>query len=764
MQPGHGIQLFWEKSSLPLAEGEVAVKGLRMRRTFLMSCLLAVFACTQTLAQSYDHRLQQALGLVQAKKWAQAMQTIGTLEVTAAPLPALGRLWYLRGTIALQLQNTEAAQRDFSQVLRTYPPLGDYAGWELLQLYARQEELTKLYDTFRVLTKRYPFSRLLPESYLLLAQTLQRQGQYAQAQVTLEQFLRTYATHRLAPDALFLLGQIYEDTGQTALSAQTLRRLGESYPTHTLATGALERSANLFTQLPPAQRSAPTPQQLLASLDKLIGAQRWPEVESRLAMLETHTQPSSLVSAVLLKRATAALHRRQFTQASTTLLTLLHDLPPGEHVAETLYLLGRVDQQGGNLADSEQYYRRVLTEHPTSPWVAEALAALARLFVDQNLATKALEISEQLAQNFPTHAQAANALWEAGWLQYRSHHYEAAARIFRRFEQLLPHADMLPQTLYWHARALHQQGKHQAAEGLYRRLIDEYPFHYYRWQATLRLRQAGDSASFSALMPSTPHGWQPPTLVTLPVDGSLQLSRPQFHLLRMHELQQLQMHRQASREISQLSTLLPDTHDTTYFLSKLFTDNQDHLAAFSRLNALLDTLRPEEVRQLPRAVWTMLYPRPFWDEIEQHARTTALDPYLVISIMRQESAFATAAVSSAGARGLMQLMPATAQLVSQRLHLGKITHVMLEHPQLNIRLGTHYFASMLKRYEGNVVLALAAYNAGPGRADRWSQEWPQTPQDEFIEQIPFNETRLYVKLVLRNLMNYERLYKALPDS
>jgi soluble lytic murein transglycosylase len=158
----------------------------------------------------------------------------------------------------------------------------------------------------------------------------------------------------------------------------------------------------------------------------------------------------------------------------------------------------------------------------------------------------------------------------------------------------------------------------------------------------------------------------------------------------------------------------------------------------------------------------MLYPKPFWEDVQQQAQATALDPYLVLSIMRQESAFATTAVSSAGARGLMQLMPATAQLVSQRLHLGKVTDAMLEQPQLNIRLGTHYFASMLQRYQGDTVLALAAYNAGPGRADRWRKEWPNLPQDEFIERIPFNETRLYVKLILRNMMNYERLYTAVP--
>jgi peptidoglycan lytic transglycosylase len=85
-------------------------------------------------------------------------------------------------------------------------------------------------------------------------------------------------------------------------------------------------------------------------------------------------------------------------------------------------------------------------------------------------------------------------------------------------------------------------------------------------------------------------------------------------------------------------------------------------------------------------------------------------------------------------------------------------------PQLNITLGTRYFASLLQRYRGNVPLALAAYNAGTGRADRWQKQWPGLPMDEFVEHIPFRETRFYVKLVLRNLLNYERLYKVVSDG
>jgi soluble lytic murein transglycosylase len=103
-------------------------------------------------------------------------------------------------------------------------------------------------------------------------------------------------------------------------------------------------------------------------------------------------------------------------------------------------------------------------------------------------------------------------------------------------------------------------------------------------------------------------------------------------------------------------------------------------------------------------------------------------------------------------------MPATAREVATRLGLTKPTQEQLHEPQFNIVLGTDYFTTALRRFGGNTVLALAGYNAGPGRASRWRQQWPDLPMDELIEQVPLQETRLYVKLILRNLMLYELLY------
>jgi soluble lytic murein transglycosylase len=157
-------------------------------------------------------------------------------------------------------------------------------------------------------------------------------------------------------------------------------------------------------------------------------------------------------------------------------------------------------------------------------------------------------------------------------------------------------------------------------------------------------------------------------------------------------------------------------------------------------------------------VWQIAYPNAFRDPIERHCRTADVDPHLLLALIREESALDPKAFSWAGALGLSQLMLATARTVARPLKLQKVTQESLLEPDQNIRLGSWYLGTLIKRFEGNKAHALAAYNAGPQLVDRWRAERPQAELDEWIEAIPFSETRGYVKRVLRSYNTYKLLY------
>jgi soluble lytic murein transglycosylase len=159
------------------------------------------------------------------------------------------------------------------------------------------------------------------------------------------------------------------------------------------------------------------------------------------------------------------------------------------------------------------------------------------------------------------------------------------------------------------------------------------------------------------------------------------------------------------------------------------------------------------------SLWKVAYPTGLLPMIKDQG-ASAVDPYLVAAIIREESQYDWQAVSRVGAIGLMQVMPGTASNVAKRLGLPAIGRDDLFDQETNIQIGVRYVEQLLEQFSGNVALTIAAYNAGPIVVRSWIALHPGRSQDEFIELIPYQETRQYVKRVLRSYKEYRRLEKV----
>ncbi|MGC1370764.1 MAG: lytic transglycosylase domain-containing protein, partial [Candidatus Sulfotelmatobacter sp.] len=164
-----------------------------------------------------------------------------------------------------------------------------------------------------------------------------------------------------------------------------------------------------------------------------------------------------------------------------------------------------------------------------------------------------------------------------------------------------------------------------------------------------------------------------------------------------------------------------------------------------------------DIPDLPRAYWEALFPRPYWNDLKRYAAANGLDPYLVASLIRQESEFNPNAVSHANAVGLMQLLPKTGRNVARQVKLRRFNYGQLYTPAVNLELGTRYFRGMVDKF-GSFEYALAAYNAGSDRVEEWLNDGKYRDPQEFVESIPFTETREYVQAILRNASVYKQLY------
>jgi soluble lytic murein transglycosylase len=184
--------------------------------------------------------------------------------------------------------------------------------------------------------------------------------------------------------------------------------------------------------------------------------------------------------------------------------------------------------------------------------------------------------------------------------------------------------------------------------------------------------------------------------------------------------------------------------------ARIIQESQNYLNTFRYLYKVMD--KKEVV--FNRALLEILYPKPFLQELTKTLKNDPLDPLIVLSLIRQESVFNPLARSPVGARGLMQLMPATAKRMRK-----SVRDKHLVDPKTNLELGTKYFKGLVKRYDGNLVYVLSAYNAGEGRVERWKNLYFDTDETilKNIEAIPFLETRNYVKLIFRNIFFYKIL-------
>ena len=184
-------------------------------------------------------------------------------------------------------------------------------------------------------------------------------------------------------------------------------------------------------------------------------------------------------------------------------------------------------------------------------------------------------------------------------------------------------------------------------------------------------------------------------------------------------------------------------------------DDRTLLAAaeLARRNGIWDRAINTADRTVAAHDFTLRYPTPYGDVLSKQARVRHLDEPLVFGLVRQESRFIAEAKSSAGAEGLMQLMPSTARRAAKKIGMKNFRTSHLGRPEVNAALGAFYLRQVLDRFGGNAVLAAAAYNAGPGRASRWRDAKPLEGAI-YIETIPFSETRQYVKKVMSNAVYY----------
>ena len=347
----------------------------------------------------------------------------------------------------------------------------------------------------------------------------------------------------------------------------------------------------------------------------------------------------------------------------------------------------------------------------------------------------ALDALRRLRALDPSDVTGYRDLWKLGWRAFLRDDATAAIGVWRELQNLYPETSTARQALYWSAIAHAELGNRARGEDLLTEVLATDTVDFYSRHAARRLGVPVRREE-RTVIDSWPHDPSLARAALLSELGLDQLAAKELELLREHSDQ---------RAVDGLEALiLARSGERRESIQAVWR-------AFRSLGKPGQTAVPELVRQL-------YYPLEFEEIVQRWAADRGLPPFLVYGIIRQESAFDAGAVSRAGARGLMQVLPSTGRELAGKLRLP-YSRTRLTDPDYSVRLGTEYFSQVLEMFDGNVELALAGYNGGPYRLKRWWREAGPDPEvDRFIEGLSLSETTAYVKRILIFEDSYRRLY------
>ncbi|MDP6934014.1 MAG: transglycosylase SLT domain-containing protein, partial [Myxococcota bacterium] len=515
--------------------------------------------------------------------------------------------------------------------------------------------------------------------------------------------------------------------------------------------------------------TSPTPAEIALRADAWMNASRWTEANtlvSNHARRFTEASPESCMAWYAQGRS--QFKRNQLSSAIEVLIptgTRCSDIDE-DRGARALYIAGKARERRKEWSLAAKVYQEIPELYPNHSMADDGYTLAGIAWQEAGDSARAMDLWEKQVGEIPEGDMAAEAFWRLAWNSYLAGETETA---IQWAEQMLWDVELsrdptrVHAAHYWTARwrvypdvdfpTLQSTDQDRLDQGvrLWAQLCREYPHSFYSLLAASRLFEIAPQ-TIEELNRPIPSGdsqtWtvRKAFLDESAVDTGLRLARIGLHQEAVSELGTLSSSELTGSEVGVIHGIenRVDTYAATHHLHRYLLRNPP------------STLGMDQSRLL-----SLGHPDLYWDLLQEVSASYEFDPRIFHALVREESSFNPRAVSFAGARGLSQLMPATARSVAGWLGF-QVNNDQLFDPRTNLRIGSRYLSYLFEHYDGNPFMAVPAYNAGEGNVDRWLRDRGNRPTDEFVEDIPFRETRNYVKRVLGTYQTYHILYDPGP--
>lgn len=639
---------------------------------------------------------------------------------------------------------TGAAALLDASVIRDYTALGDYALWlrgDALEQAGQKPQARLAYEK---LTHDFPASLRARDAALRDANLTLEAGDTSSVPKQLKDLI--------AKDdgaALLLAARAYEQASDSSHALAMYHRIYYFAP-------ASAESATAATRL----GAAPSPanaDEAMARADRLYEARKYGDASD--AYGDSFSRfPSTAKTPAQLRRGIAASNARKTADAVATLDSI--PASAGETRAEALFHLSATYAHARQWAQVRTTLEEMRRAFPKSSWTPRAFGNVVQIATDLKDEATASSFARTALSSYPGAVEVAQAQFNIAWAAHDAKNYAESAKLLT--EHLAVYADKNTDNRgragYWAGRDSERAGKLAEARALYEAMQGRYDANWYGYLAKQRLAvlKSGAPQSFA---PDSLIGRAVANLQTVTVAEETAGPEADALLTKADQLSNLGLDDWALAEATQASAAAPSSPRINLAIARIYRGEEDNVRAFNTLKKSYPDYAQMKPDELTRDEWDVFYPLSYWDIIAQESRVRNLDPFQVAGLIRQETVFMSHARSGKDAYGLMQVLLPTARLTAKKYGVDRtITADSLYEPRLNVQLGTGFLKDQIAKF-GRIEYVAAAYNAGPGRATQWIGSLP-AELDEWAEAVPFKETRQYVQGVVRNRLQYERLYDA----
>ncbi len=718
---------------------------------------LKIFQLSQVLEEGdgfpQQHAyLKNALAYFHQEYFVLAISELEKITYNHLYIPLYFKGQMLQGRCYEKLERWESAIYTYQELMDEVPFMQDYLLYFLGKTYQMINDTRNALEFFQKLTEEYPHSTLIPLT----------RYQIALIYLQNEQLTRFLQESRSAIDlsmddsfkgfVLSKMNDVLWEEGLLIDSLIVLKELIENRYNREHISSDEDLFVRRYQEIWQKGDIAIMPDLSLFCADILFSSRQYKIAETLYEQVIALYPDQIDLAQVSYNKARTIHYQGDYVRAIEQCRYILSHFDRIDIIVRTLYLYAGALLSSGNRSQALEKYQEIIQNYHDSYYAPSSYLRIAE--IERLLGNEEgnIMILNQLISEYPQSDQSREACWNLARYYTNRNAMQEALSYYRFIHDHFSHSSIDDDSLFWLGKLQYQLNQEEGISWFHL-LLNQFPDSYYTFRIPMEVIKPNQHLK---------------NVISLSSENTVEMFKKdyfpkdptaQYAAYKAEVLQIISLYPESILETAIAMKYEPDNAYLMYLLTETYSLNGEFYASISWAQALLNHFKEKGmIEKMPLQIWQHNFPVYYNSIVKKQADHYELDPYLVWSTIREESHFSPWIESSAGAVGLMQIMPSTGEWIAEKLNDMKFQNDLLYHPDVNIHLGCWYLQYLQDRFSRNYHLVISGYNAGPGVTDRWVETIDMTDLDSFIENIPYQETSEHIKKVLRSYMIYQIIY------